>query len=56
MTKATIETDHDEPVLLLVIPLRKCQRSTPERVRRVIDTTCDLLPDNVVELRKAVGA
>jgi hypothetical protein len=57
VTKASITVDTDEPVLVLVVPLRKCrsERPTPAHARRVIDTTAEPA-DNVIPLRRAVGA
>lgn len=57
----TLNVDSDEPVLVLVlvVPLRKAApRSTPPSppARPAIDTTLEVLPDNVVPFRRAVGA
>jgi hypothetical protein len=54
--KATIHVDSDQPVLVLVLPLppRKC-RELPADGRRVVDTTAEPAPANVVHFRKAVG-
>ncbi len=52
----TLNVDSDEPVIVLVVPVRKAPRSTPPApMRRVITTTAEPV-DNVVPLRKAVGA
>lgn len=52
MYRATFETDSDEPVLVLVIPLRKCQRPAPTDKRRVIETTATELVGAALELRE----
>ena len=58
MTKLAISLETDEPVMVLVMPLRKAApRSVPPMpAARVVETTGETLPDNVVPLRRAVGA
>jgi hypothetical protein len=50
----TLSVQSDEPVVVLVVPLRKAApRSVPPPpARRVIETTAEPLPDNVVQLRR----
>lgn len=59
MTKLAVQIESDEPVMLLVIPLRKAApRSVPPMpvARRIVDTTAELAEEsNVVPLRRAVG-
>lgn len=53
--KAIIHVECDEPVLVLVVPLmppRKV-RELPASTRRVVETTAEPVPSNVVELRRA---
>lgn len=53
MTRAIIEIDptDDRPVLVIIVPLRKCCSECPAP-RAVIDTTAEPLPNNVVQLRR----
>jgi hypothetical protein len=50
----TLNVDSDEPILVLVVPTRKtAPRSVPPMpAARVIETTGESLPDNVVPLRR----
>ena len=53
----TLNVDSDGPVLVLVVPLRhSAPRSVPPMpAARVIETTGESLPDNVVPLRKVAA-
>lgn len=52
----TLNVESDEPVLVLVVPLRKtAPRPTPADSRRTITTTAEPV-DNVLPFRRAVGA
>jgi hypothetical protein len=55
LTRAIIDIDSDEPVVVLVIPLRRSAQRTTPPIRRVIDTTAEPVVDNVVPIRQAVA-
>jgi hypothetical protein len=51
--KATIAIETDEPVMVLVVPLPLCKcRQLPADTRRIVDTTAEPAPTNVVQLRR----
>lgn len=54
----TLNVDTDEPVIVLVVPVRKVapRSQPPAPTRQAIDTSGEELPENVVPLRRAVGA
>lgn len=54
MFKATIHVESDGPITVLVVllPPRKCGE-LPPTIRRVVDTTAEPLPANVVQFRRA---
>lgn len=58
MTKATIHLESDQPVMVLIVPMppRKCRELPAAADPRLIETTAEPVPANVVKLRKAVGA